>query len=392
MDSFFSSSHPLDDLFLDLWKENRQPPPPPPRRASPPRPSLLLGGVPQCELELSKLQRAYRELLEKDKAEENGERGEKSSSQHQQQEWSRLVSRFRWLRETLVSCGAGLATPLGLAAAAAGADTALRARDWGEFLKSASYLASDGVTVVEESSSKQDSNSSASPCPSFSLYAPLEADALLLLYFSCVPPQPQSLDVATRLRALGMRRRGTRRLREGEEEKEREEKEESKGGSTDDDDDDDDEKNPLPPPIELAVAAHVAVTSGDGLALARLHRSHPASSWRARALMAPALERGLLCTSSSSSSPPPPPPPPSPSPPLPVRGGYAAALAALAASYRSLPVAVATRLLGLPPSDSGGFSLALLVEAARARGDRWALAAKELPPLSAEGGGELKFK
>ena len=70
------------------------------------------------------------------------------TTQSPQQEWSRLVSRFRWLRETLVSCGAGLATPLGRAAASSGADAALRARDWGEFLKSVSYLASDGGAVA----------------------------------------------------------------------------------------------------------------------------------------------------------------------------------------------------------------------------------------------------
>ena len=125
--------------------------------------------------------------------------------------------------------------------------------------------------------------------------------------------------------------------------------------------------------------------------------------------MAPALERGLLERSASSSSgaaSASPPPAPPPSPPLPVRGGYPAALAALAASYRSLPAAVARRLMGISreegEEEGGGeergekgggrgekqlLLLDELVAAARGRGDRWALAA-ELPATA----GELKFK
>ena len=333
-------------------------------------------------------------------------------------EWSRLVSRFRWLRETLVSCGAGLATPLGLAAASSGADAALRARDWGEFLKSVSYLASDGVVVAAaaaaagattswppptspppSSSSAPSSSPSSSSCSS--LYAPHEADALLLLYFSCVPPQPQSLDVATRLRALAMRRRRRESAEEGGEDS-------RQGGDRGEEDENPSLSHPLPQPIDLSVAVHVAMTTGDGLALARLFRDHPARSWRTRALMAPALERGLWSASPAapaSSSPPSgaaaaSPPPPPPSPPLPVRGGYPAALAALAASYRSLPAAVALRLIlssGSSGEEEGGGGgggggrgeelLEELVAAARGRGDRWALVSAELPAT-----GELKFK
>ena len=405
-DEFFVFSQPRPRLP----KKNRPPPPLAPRRASPPRPSLLLGGIPQCELELAKLQQAYRELMGKDDEEEHKKEEAPSNSSP---EWSRLVSRFRWLRETLVSCGAGLATPLGLAAAASGADTALRARDWGEFLKSVSYLASDGVVcgaATEEAASTPSSSlspppasSSVSTFASSSLYVPHEADALLLLYFSCVPPQPQSLDVATRLRALAMRRR--RRQQAGEEE----EKGEAKDGENEKTPPSSSPSHPLPPPIELSVAVHIAMATGDGLALARLFRSHPACSWRTRALMAPALERSLWSASSSSASASsssssaasaPPPPPPTPSPPLPVRGGYPAALAALAASYRSLPVAVARRLMGIGCSSARGEEegagaqegeklLGELVAVARSRGDRWALAAtaEELPPA-----GELKFK
>lgn len=330
----------------------------------------------------------------------------------------RLVSRFRWLRETLVSCGAGLATPLGLAAASSGADAALRARDWGEFLKSVSYLASDGGAVAvaaaaEEAAAEEVAAASSPPsstsCSSVStspasasssLYATHEADALLLLYFSCVPPQPQSLDVATRLRALAMRRQRSGQGGQGHE-----------GGDNGGErggDRGESEKllppppRPLPPPIELSVAVHVAMATGDGLALARLSRDHPARSWRTRALMAPALERSLwrvaasaAASAPSSASPPPAPPP---SPPLPVRGGYPAALAALAASYRSLPAAVARRLMGIGGSSSegdeeeaegGGGEMLLreLVAAARGRGDRWAMG-QELPPAA----GELKFK
>ena len=315
---------------------------------------------------------------------------------------------------------------MGLASAASGADAALRARDWGEFLKSVSYLASDGVVVASKGdqhsssfpSSSSSSLSSSSPssssfsASSSSLYAPHEADALLLLYFTCVPPQPQSLDVATRLRALAMRRRRGGR--------EREEEQKEKGEEAEEDDRDGNEKpppppppppppsrhHPLPSPIGLAVAVHVAVTSGDGLALARLHRGHPASTWRTRALTAPALERGLLRFSSSaaasssaaSSSPSSSSSAlaPVPSSPLPVRGGYPAALAALAASYRSLPIAAARRLIGTGSEEGGGGEegkdgsarLDGLVEAARGRGARWALATT----LPLAGGGELKFK
>lgn len=105
--------------------------------------------------------------------------------------------------------------------------------------------------------------------------------------------------------------------------------------------------------------------------------------------MAPALERSLFsggAAASTFSSPS-----PSPSPPLPVRGGYSAALAAFAASYRSLPVAVARRLLiGIPEGKEQEQERLLdeLVSAARGRGDRWALAV-ELPLAAA---GELKFK
>jgi hypothetical protein len=68
-------------------------------------------------------------------------------------------------------------------------DAALRAGDWGEFLKAASHLAVGGGAHA----------AGLPPPPS---YAPGEPDALLLLYFACVPPRPEAMDAGTRVRAV----------------------------------------------------------------------------------------------------------------------------------------------------------------------------------------------
>lgn len=230
-------------------------PPPIQRRAEPPRPSLLLGSVDACWCELDKLQAVGEALL---------------AASAPPKDWAPLVHRYRWLRETLVSQheahGSLAATSFGAAA-----DAALRAGDYGEFLKAVTHLAHGGDVVADDS-------------PSPSSYAAGEADALLLLYFVCVPPRPEPLDAATRLRAV------------------------VRAADTD----------ALPPAVAPALAMVSAVLAGDGLTFGRLLTTiNSDAGWRAHALARALTPRA-----------------------------HARALATLGATYRSLPPGVAARLMG----------------------------------------------
>lgn len=240
--------------------------PTPIRRAEPPRPSLLLGSVDACRAELAKLRAA----------------GEALADDAPAAAWAPLVHRYRWLRETLVSQHAADGD-LAATAFAAAADAALRARDWGEFLKAAGHLARGGWAVDPDAPSPSD-------------YARGEADALLLLYFACVPPRPEPLDAATRLRAV------VRSVA-------------AENGST------------LPPPVTSALTIVSAVLAGDALTFNRL-LTDPAASWRARTLASALAPRA-----------------------------HARALATLAATYRSLPARTAARLMA---TDGAGLKSAVV--------------------------------
>lgn len=230
-------------------------PPPIQPRAEPPRPSLLLGSIDACRRELGKLQAAGEALL---------------AAGAPPKDWAPLVHRYRWLRETLVSQHEANGT-LAAAAFGAAADAALRAGEYGEFLKAVTHLAHGGDVVAEDG-------------PSLSSYAVGEADALLLLYFVCVPPRPEPLDAATRLRAV------------------------VRAADTD----------ALPASVASALAMASAVLSGDSLTFGRLlTTTNTDAGWRAHALARALTPRA-----------------------------HARALATLGATYRSLPPGVAARLMG----------------------------------------------
>jgi len=304
---------------------------PPEKRAEPPRPSLLLGSVAACGVELDKLQCVAAALVE------DGVQGQRRGRgwgdpiaravppstpspllSSDASRWHPLVHRFRWLRETLVSQRAATGA-LARAAFEAAADAALRAGDYGEFLKSVSHLAIGGGAEFGGGGGGVDARSTPASTP----YAPGEADALLMLYFACVPPRPEALDAATRARAV------TRAA-------------EARGGGTGA------TSRSLPPPVTSALALVAAALAGDGLAFARLAGA-PSCGWRARALARAA-------------------------------GGRAAArgLAALASAYRTIPEEAARRLLGC----EGDVEVA--VAAAAAAGAAWAAAPRPA-------GGDLRF-
>ena len=292
--------------------------------------------------------------------------------------WFPIAHRFRWLRETLVAARAG-SSPLAAAVYGSAADAALRARDWGEFLKSASHLAElhqveleagVEVEVVEapphpprlsawgsdDDDDDADSSAGAAATPSPpppSPWTPGEALSSLILYFAAAAPTPQCLDAARLLRKAAVARMGGGGHR---------------GGAA------------SPSHLAFALAVHAAIRRGDGLALCAL----APPSWRAAVLTEAALCRARLV-----------------------------GLATLGGAYRSLPAEVAVDRLGLGGGedvDAAHVALASLVREAaglevaeggkkdeKKKGDAapppppapaWAVRAVE----GAKVGGELLFK
>jgi hypothetical protein len=340
------------------------------RRALPHRPSLLVGDLAACEAELNRLQAAAAALRA-------------SSAAASPAAWAPLAHRHRWLRESLVSQRAG-STPLAVAVYGAAADAALRAQDWGEFLKSASHLV-DVEQEEEENGGRGEGGGSGRapalqpppPRPSAwgsdddeeegasSAAAPRpddqddgawrrgEALAALVLYFAAAAPTPQCLDAARLLRKAA----AARRRRKGS----------SAGIEWPDAD--------PAPDLAFALAVHAAVRAGDGLRVCALAASPPhpsATGWRAAALCAPALDRARR-----------------------------AGLAALASAHRSLPASVVLARLALG-EDEGYAALAALVRAKAGgeggdeggggcgKGSSQAWAVRALPGVRPDG--ELVFK
>jgi hypothetical protein len=327
----------------------------PSRRALPPRPSLLVGDLDACAAELDRLRASAAALLRR-------------SGPTTPADWAPLAHRFRWLRESLVSQRAG-ASDLAVAVYGAAADAALRARDWGEFLKSASHLveveeAEGGGGVAStrpppppppprpSAWGSSDDEETPPPAPATpadeepSRWRPGEALAALVLYFAAAAPVPQCLDAARLLRkAAGMAKQGRRR-----------------------------QGDHLPPDdLEFALAVHAAVRAGDALRVCALLTGPDTAGrrWRAAAVCGPALARARR-----------------------------AGVATLAASHRSLPAAVAVSRLGLGggagDGDGGYAALAALVRAEAegseggGGGSGQAWAARALP--GAVEGGELVFR
>ena len=206
-------------------------PPPPHSRALPPRPSLHVGDLAACAAELARLQGLGDALLA----------AAPTSPSSAATAWAPIAFRYRWLRETLVAARAG-ASPLARTVYGAAADAALRARDWGEFLKSASHLVDMEEAGVEEGEAAaaavaavapppppppnprpsawgSDEEGEAAegeagppplppppPPPPPLPWRPGEALAALVLYFAAAAPTPQCLDAARLLRKESARR------------------------------------------------------------------------------------------------------------------------------------------------------------------------------------------
>ncbi|CAL8471070.1 g10612 [Coccomyxa elongata] len=200
-----------------------------PRRASPPRPSLLVGDMEACRAAFVRLQTTCAALLE----------------QHAgHTEWEDTVPRFRSLRESLLSHQ--VVDEFTVAALEASSDACLRACNFAEFLKSAQHLvltaypllaaqcqvSSSSMPAAEWSAAVRPPIRVANQLQSLSLAnaAPRNSDGAservppdehlnggssaavlarwpefagaFLLYFVCIPPTPQSMDVASVLRRL----------------------------------------------------------------------------------------------------------------------------------------------------------------------------------------------
>ncbi|BDA45330.1 hypothetical protein COCOBI_07-1170 [Coccomyxa sp. Obi] len=204
-----------------------------PRRASPPRPSLMVGDMEACRAAFARLQSTCAALLE-----------QHAGHTH----WEDTVPRFRSLRESLLSHQ--VVDEFTVAALEASSDACLRARNFAEFLKSAQHLvltaypllaAQCQVVSLTSSSMPAAEGSAAAVRPSVQLANQLQSlswegaaaryddgasegvppdersnggrnaavlarwpefAGAFLLYFVCIPPTPQSMDVASVLRRL----------------------------------------------------------------------------------------------------------------------------------------------------------------------------------------------
>jgi len=239
------------------------------------------------------------------------------------------------LRETLIAARAG-ASPLARAVYGTAADAALRARDWGEFLKSASHLVDleeagiagrgeEGGAVAAKPRKPPPQSSAwgsdeegegagqqagpplpAPPPPPPLPWRPGEALAALVLYFAAASPTPQCLDAARLLRkAMGERR----------------------GDASD--------VSASSPDLAFALSVHAAIRAGDALKLCELvggraPSAPPPPRWRAAILCEAALGRARR-----------------------------AGLGALASAYRTLPASVVVERLGLPGDDEASTHAAL---------------------------------
>ncbi|KAK9901230.1 hypothetical protein WJX75_001499 [Coccomyxa subellipsoidea] len=227
-----------------------------PRRASPPRPSLMIGDMDACRAAFNRLQITCTALLD----------------QHAGgTQWEDTVPRFRSLRESLLSHQ--VIDDFTVAVLEASSDACLRARNFAEFLKSAQHLVLTAYPLMATR------NQVAEQLQSLSMAATAQGDGhgasegvpagegggraapvlarwpefagAFLLYFVCIPPTPQSMDVSAVLRRLP---HSLQRC----------------------------------PEVAFALRAHLAVSTGD---CAAFLRAHCQAGWVQQALMLPKMQQ-----------------------------------------------------------------------------------------------------
>eukprot|EP00884_Botryococcus_braunii_P012004 jgi/Botrbrau1/20804/Bobra.0156s0033.1 len=212
------------------------------RRASPPRGALLCKTLDDCRLRLEKL---------------SGEVAKSEAGLPGRQTWPGLATEFRALRESLLSIHSQDAA-LNLLTHELAAEVCLRAANYAEFLKTTQSLvqiafpAAVEETLLSRHLEAMDLLSEPQQHTSSDIKSRwAAASSLYLLYFMCIPPTPQGLDVITVLRRL------PRWLQ-------------------------------MSAPVAFAIKVHVAVTSGDHLAFLRLYKS---ANWQQRVIMLPRLQQ-----------------------------------------------------------------------------------------------------